>query len=191
MLSFWLPGKALQRDLDCNTGSSATPWGSEENAGCCWRAVWLKGMWGCWWQLCALATKETNCFLGCIKHSKDFWSKEVIVPLYFCIDVISPWILHAVLGLHNIKTILRFLKASRRGKAAKMVIGLESLSYEERLRVLWLSILEKRRLRSNLRPLRRGSRGRCWAPLLGTDSRTRMAQSCAKGGSGWAVGNIS
>jgi len=64
--------------------------------------------------------------------------------------------LHAVLGLHNIKTILRFLKASRRGKAAKMVIGLESLSYEERLRVLWLSSLEKRRLRSNLWPLRRG-----------------------------------
>lgn len=57
----------------------------------------------------------------------------------------------------------------RRGQ--KLLKGLESTSYEERLRILGLSTLKSKRLRGNLTALcsllRRGSRGKCQFHLPG------------------------
>jgi len=57
------------------------------------------------------------------------------------------------------------------------------MSHEEKLRELWLCSLEKWRLKGNLTApcssLRRGSRGRCPALLLGTDGRRGMVQNMA------------
>ena len=46
-------------------------------------------------------------------------------------------------------------------------------------------------LRDNITALRRGSRGRCWALLMGTNGRRRMAQSCQQGRARLGTGNIS
>ncbi|KAK4829575.1 hypothetical protein QYF61_005675, partial [Mycteria americana] len=79
----------------------------------------------------ALAAKRANRILGCIKHSITSRSNEVIIPLYSA------------------------LEGNKAGERA----GRQS--YEERLRTLGLSILEKRRLSCDLIALysflRRGS----------------------------------
>lgn len=60
------------------------------------------------------------------------------------------------------------------------------------MRTFRLSSLEEaeRRPHSLCSSRRRGSRGMCWALLLGTVDRMGMAQNCARGGSNRTLGRM-
>ena len=86
--------------------------------------------------------------LGYVKRQVTSKAKEVTVPLYsafartqleYCIQV---W------GSHHRKDV-ELLESVQR-MATRMIEGLEHFSYEDRLKVLGLFSLEKRRLQDNL-----------------------------------------
>ena len=101
----------------------------------------------------ALAAERANRILGCVNHSITSWSREVIIPLYsalvwprleYCVQFWAP----------------QFKKDVKVFECA-LVKGLEGMPYEEWLRTLGFSSLQKMRLRGDLIALysflRRGS----------------------------------
>uniref|UniRef100_A0A8C8SCV0 Reverse transcriptase domain-containing protein n=1 Tax=Pelusios castaneus TaxID=367368 RepID=A0A8C8SCV0_9SAUR len=97
---------------------------------------------------CAEAVKKANRMLGIIKKGIENKTANVLLPLYksmvrphleYCVQMWSP---------HLKKDILALEKVQKR--ATKMIRGLESASYEERLKRLGLFSLEKRRLRGDM-----------------------------------------
>ncbi|PKU48909.1 hypothetical protein llap_765 [Limosa lapponica baueri] len=93
---------------------------------------------------CVLAVQKANSILGRIKRSMASRSREVILPLYSalmrphlecCVQLWGPQYKKDMDLLDQVQW-----------RATRMIRGLEHLSYEDRLRMLELLSLEKRRL---------------------------------------------
>ena len=97
---------------------------------------------------CGVAAKEEDAILSCINRSIVFKSLEVLVTLYSA--WIRPhfeyrvqfWILHFEKDAPKLE--------QAQGKAKRMIRGLETKLYEERLKELSMFNLEKRRLREDM-----------------------------------------
>ncbi|GAB0205149.1 mitochondrial enolase superfamily member 1 [Grus japonensis] len=94
-------------------------------------------------QQCALATRNTNGVLGCIRKSFPSWSRNVVLPLYLA--VVKPHLQHRVLfWAPQYKREMDILERVQQ-RAMKMMKGLEHLSSEESLSDLGLFSLVKRK----------------------------------------------
>ena len=98
--------------------------------------------------MCALVAQKACGVLDCVRGGVANKAREVIVPLYsalmrfrlvYSVQVWGPQHRNGVELLERVQT-----------KAMKMIIGLEHLSYEDRLKELDFFILEKRRLQGDL-----------------------------------------
>ena len=97
---------------------------------------------------CVLAAQKANFILGSIKRSVASRSREGILPL--CSSLLSPHAESCVQLLSSQRSEDMEMLEQFQRRAAKMISGLEHLSYEERLRELGLFRLEKRSLQVDL-----------------------------------------
>jgi len=92
--------------------------------------------------------KKANKILGMIKRNFVARSKDIILPLFKSLirphleDCCQVWCPHH-------KKDIKFIEGVQR-RATKLVHGLENLTYDDRLKELGLTRLDKRRLRSDL-----------------------------------------
>ena len=101
-----------------------------------------------WDKQCVAAVKKANSLLGMIKRNFIDRSKATVLALYkslirphleYCIQVWNP---HLAKDIKLIEGVQR--------RATKLVHGIENCKYDDRLKILGLTRLDKRRIRSDL-----------------------------------------
>ena len=99
-------------------------------------------------QQCDKAAKKANSLLGCIARSIESRAREVIMPLYFA--WVRPHLEYCVqFWVPQFQKDIDKLECVQR-RATRMVEGLASMTYGERLRELGMCSLQQRRTRGDM-----------------------------------------